>query len=41
MHDRIELRPDVRWREHMSKTKQSLLPLLTAPVAWGYGYHPR
>lgn len=41
MHDRIELRPDIRWREHMSKTKQSLLPLLTAPVAWGYGYHPR
>lgn len=40
MYDRIELKPDIRWRQHMSKTKKSLLPLLTAPVSWRYGYRP-
>lgn len=40
MHDRIELKPDIRWREQMSKTKKVLLPLLTAPVSWRYGYRP-
>lgn len=40
MYDRIEVRPDIRWRKQMSKAQKSLLPLLTAPVSWGYGYRP-
>jgi hypothetical protein len=39
-YERIELRPDVRWRKQMSKARKSLLPLLTAPVSWKYGYRP-
>ena len=38
--ERIQLRPDVRWRKQMSKAKKSLLPLFTAPVSWKYGYRP-
>ena len=40
MHERIELRPDIRWRKQMSMVKKSALPLITAPVSWKYGYRP-
>ncbi|MGH8144771.1 MAG: sulfotransferase family protein [Rhodanobacteraceae bacterium] len=40
MQKRIELKQDMRWRKELSRLHQAVLPLVTAPVAWPYGYRP-
>jgi hypothetical protein len=40
MQKHIELKRDMRWRRELPRLHRAMLPLVTAPVAWPYGYRP-